>query len=418
MTCRHNVLASRLAVMFCLLFSFACAGAEGGDHSWQYVVPASAEGGMTPPAWFIPLADQRPDAITAEPPASGGKRSYALLRFGNPGSPLVPIIVDEGDGGKFSLSVDLSRTGEMADARPLDGTGRTWELALPSLIPHKDRAADEHPRQVLIRKTARGKSLSIATLGYLAGSVKLDGNPIAARRVDGNANGLFADPQDRLWLDLNGDGRFDPFDEQFPFGPVLSVGGKRYAARSDEVGMRLALEEITGTGKIGVRLASLTDEYELKELELSLAARDGSVYSARGSGEPLEVPPGQYATRALELLLVNRQSGERWYFVFSRFEDPREQDWHEVTVGRDIAIDPVGKLDFRLEGAALDQKIPAGAEFRIEPGLYTQDGMQIRRCDDGSAAAGLSLNEQGRCAHIVLAQTNGTAISQHTSGFG
>jgi hypothetical protein len=392
--------------------------ADEGNSSWRYVVPESTESGFTSPALIMPLSEQRPEAIKSEPPARGGKRSYALLRYGSPSSPLMPMVLDERDGGELDLTIDLSRSGEMGDARPIAGNGRTRQLEIKSAIPHKDRASVEFPRQVLIRKSASGKSLSVATLGYLAGSVTVGDTTVAARRVDGNANGLFADPQDRLWLDLNADGKFDPFDEQFPFGPVLSVGGKRYAARSDEVGMRLALEEITGTGKISVRLASLTDDYELKELELSLAARDGSVYSARGSGGPLEVPPGQYATRALELLLVNRQSGERWYFVFSRFEDPREQDWHEVAVGKDIAIDPVGKLDFRLEGAALDQKIPAGTDFRIEPGLYTQDGMQIRRCDDGNPAAGLSLNDQGRCAHVVLAQTNGTAISQHTSGFG
>jgi hypothetical protein len=33
---------------------------------------------------------------------------------------------------------------------------------------------------------------------------------VAARRVDGDGNGLLADAQDRLWIDLNRDGRFDP----------------------------------------------------------------------------------------------------------------------------------------------------------------------------------------------------------------
>jgi hypothetical protein len=240
-------------------------------------------------------------------------------------------------------------------------------LEIKSAITYRDRAADEYPRQVLIRKSASGKSLSVATLGYLAGSVTLGERTIAARRVDGNANGLFADPQDRLWLDLSGDGKFDPFNEQFPFQPVLSLEGKRYAMRSDEAGTRLALDEITGIGKIVVKLETLPESFELKELELSLAARDGSVYSARGSGEPIDVPPGEYATRALEMLLVHRESGERWYFDFARFYDPKEEHWQKVAASQELAIDPVGKLDFRLEGAALDQKIPAGSEFRWDP---------------------------------------------------
>jgi hypothetical protein len=416
MILRSTLIALSVLFAFGLGMQFSQARADVGDRPWRYVVPENIESGFAPPALVVPLSVQRSEAIKTEPPARGGKRSYAMLRYGSPSSPLMPIVLDEPDG-EFDLTIDFSRSGEMGDARPVAGSGRTRQLEVKSAIPHKDRAADEYPRQVLIRKSASGKALSIATLGYLAGYVKLGEKTIAARRVDGNANGLFADPQDRLWLDLNADGKFDPFDEQFPCQPVMTLGGKRYAARSDEAGTRLALEEITGIGKIRVALKSLPDAFDLKELELSLAARDGSVYSARGTGEPIEVPPGEYATRALSILLVNRQSGERWYFVFSRYDSPREQDWHDVTAQSEVVIDPVGKLDFRLEGAALDQKIPAGSEFRVEPGLYTQDGMLIQRCDEGEPDRGRSYT-QGRRAELELRETNGRLITQFTSGFG
>ena len=53
-----------------------------------------------------------------------------------------------------------------------------------------------------------------------------------------------ADPQDRLWIDLNGDGRFDPAAEQFLFATVLNLDGSRYVVRSDELGTRLAIEPL------------------------------------------------------------------------------------------------------------------------------------------------------------------------------
>ena len=34
-----------------------------------------------------------------------------------------------------------------------------------------------------------------------------------------------ADAQDRLWIDLNADGRFDPSAEQFLFATVLNLDG-------------------------------------------------------------------------------------------------------------------------------------------------------------------------------------------------
>lgn len=396
--------------------SAAAARADDSDPSWRYVVPKREEAGFAPPAAVVPLLEARSEAIKSEPPAGSGRRRYALLRYGSPSSSLLPIVLDEHDGGQFQLTIDLSRSGEMADVQPISGSGPARQVDVKSAIVHKDRAADEYPRQVVIRKSASGKALSVATLGYLSGSVKLGDKTFAARRVDGNANGLFADPQDRLWLDLNVDGKFDPFLEQLPFQPIVSVAGKRYAVRSDAAGTRLALEEITGIARIRVGLKSLPKSFELKELELSLAGRDGSVYSARGGGEPIEVPPGEYATRALEILLLDRDSGERWYFVFARFYDPQEEHWQKVSAGAELAIDPVGQLDFRLEGAAVAQKIPAGSEFRVEPGLYTQDGMQIQRCDEGEADRSRSYAE-GRTAKVELLETNGRVISQHTSGF-
>src|SRR5687767_4831991 len=187
----------------CLTLSLsAAAAAEEESGPWQYVVPGDADAGFTPPALTLSLLSEKPEAIQAAPPAvDGAQRSYALLRYGSPNSPQLPIVLDKLDGGEFTLTIDLSRSGQMADARPVAGSGRSRQLEIKSAITYAERAADEYPRQVQIRRSASGKSLSVVTLGYLSGSVRADGRTIAARRVDGNATGLFADPQERLWPD-------------------------------------------------------------------------------------------------------------------------------------------------------------------------------------------------------------------------
>jgi hypothetical protein len=94
------------------------------------------------------------------------------------------------------------------------------------------------------RLGATRKTISLATLGYVEGVVSIAGKKHTVRRVDGNANGFFADADDRLWIDLNMDKQWDPITEQFPFAPVITLNNQRYGIRGDATGSRLAIEPL------------------------------------------------------------------------------------------------------------------------------------------------------------------------------
>ena len=52
--------------------------------------------------------------------------------------------------------------------------------------------------------------------------------------LDENADGCFdAAGTDRVWIDLDGDGRFDPVAEQFPLGTPIRSGQGSYTISSD-----------------------------------------------------------------------------------------------------------------------------------------------------------------------------------------
>ena len=137
----------------------------------------------------------------------------------------------------------------------------------------------------IFRLGATGVTFSFAAAGYLEGTVRLAGQPHAARRTDGDGNGFLTDAQDRLWIDLNDDGRWDSSDEQFLYSSILSLGGGRYAARSDELGTRLAFEVIDGAGNVTLKLNRPEGSPPATELHATLIGRDGSAVGLEGGAK-------------------------------------------------------------------------------------------------------------------------------------
>jgi hypothetical protein len=151
---------------------------------------------------------------------------------------------------------------------------------------------------------SRSRSRGRKSAGYLEGRVALgdtsnstDGerSPSAAplvtvRRVDGDGNGLFTDPHDRLWIDLNGDGAWDAVNEQFLFATVLSVDGIRYAVRSDEQANHLTLAKLEGTGTIKLAIRESAHDSSvgraalghIVEIAVTMQTPDGSVVRLDG----------------------------------------------------------------------------------------------------------------------------------------
>jgi hypothetical protein len=370
-----------------------------------------------PPLVPLPLFEKRPELVTKEPAYRGGKRLYGLLRYGSDASPQVVVAFDEREGGEFDLYVDAAHDPEITAKQIAAGEGRVRRAAVKSEITYLDRVAEEYPRQVILRRGAIGASLGVATLGYLEGYVTIGDKRMAARRVDGDANGLFSDPRDRLWLDLNADGQWDAFSEQFPVQPVMLLGGKRYAVRTDRPGTRLALEEVTGVGTLKLQLATLAKGTTIRSIEVALMGDDGSAYAARSDGEAIAVPAGKYAVRSLRVSLLPEGSAKPWNFQFSRDELPAEREWKSIGVGQEVTIDPCGPLRLVAEGEELKREVKAGNVLTVHPRLYTATGLLINLCDFHEKPADLGDSSNQNSCQTSLCQTDGTEVANHSSGF-
>ncbi len=257
---------------------------------------------------------------------------------------------------------------------------------------------------MVFRLGASGRTLGYAAAGYLEGTVEL-GNPeaisagqphrVAARRVNGDGNGQVSDPQDRLWIDLNGDGRFDPAAEQFLFATVLNLDGARYVIRSDELGSRLVVEPLIGVGMLrlawkGGTVANQSgtpsggDSVEVRATALG---RDGSVYGLSGT-EPASVPVGEYRLGTVTIAMDDPKGGQRWSFIFSDNGAKGPPRWYKVEKDGSVAIDPLGTPRFEIDLHDNTAKRPRpGDDVNLQPLLYTGDGLLINVAYRGTPAS-------------------------------
>jgi hypothetical protein len=401
---------------------WALAGAGFADDrpskaeaEWKYVAESAEQGFDRPAMQKVPLVDELPDNVREEVAYRGTKRKYALVRYGTPNSTRVTVVVDERADGEFDLFVDRNRNRVIEPKDLVAGSGNLRKTALASEVV-RDDVAEHIPRQVVFRRSATSGGLSFASTGYLSGDVELAGRKVAVRRVDGDGNGFFADSRDRLWIDLDGNGVWDPFAEQFPMAPMLKINGQRLAVRSDAIGARLTLEPITGVGMIGLKLGVLPQGTQILELELMLIGEDGSAFTVRNGDEGVEVPVGRYAANSLSLSVQGSGEPLPWNFVFSREASPEEQHWHAVARDALVEVDPIGTLNLKFEFPNGKGKVVPGKVLSVAPRLYTHEGLLINSCgigrDDGRSGHG-----SGPGADVRLVSAGGESISSDRSGF-
>jgi hypothetical protein len=377
------------------------------------VVPPAGDPLDHPPLRVIPLSAEKPEGLKETARYRGVRQRYAQLRYGSAGSVRVAVVLDEVAADDVDLYVDANRRRANGPDDRVKGAGGTWRLPLAAALVEGSRTELE-PRTVVFKFGRVGRTLSYATCGYLEGEARLGDRTVAVRRVDGDGNGFFTDPQDRLFLDLDGDGRFDPLQEQFLFAPLLKLGKVRYAVRSDPLGHRLEFAPVEGTG--GVRLAvppALAEH--LEDVTVTLQGRDGSVVSLSGRDGAADLPVGDYHVGVLALTLKGAANGLEWHFVFSTDNAERPRRWHKVAKGAVLALDPVGKLELLADLGSQRPTCRAGDRLAIQPRLYTGDGLLICTAYRGT--------EQGRgwsggCgASVVVTTADGTAVAREHSGF-
>ena len=362
----------------------------------------------------LTLQENRPDDLTVDLPHDVSNLRYAEWVYGTPDSPRVAIAIAETGNGAFVLYVDGNRNREIRARELVKGAGELRLLSLPAVQVVGDVLKD-HPRKALSRWKGADGGLSVATATRIEHTIHPDGDEtvraLQTRQIDGDANGLFADARDLLQIDLDHNGRFDPFLETFPFRPLMRFRGQRWFTKADRFGKRLRIKSATATGRVQVTAHARSQRDRITDLIVTLSGEDGSVYSLTGVDAITDLPVGRYAAAVLFVAIKPQGAEQAWEFTFSRDGAIRAMDWLHVREGETVEFDPIG--DLVMDAVVERPKRKNARSLNVQPRVFTGSGLLINRC----SVAGMRFQSGPQC-QVSLTNIDNQSLAQYSSGFG
>jgi peroxiredoxin len=213
-----------------------------------------SSGAMAKLGGYIPqrleLNPTKPDGLK-KTPADLTAPLYGAFKVGPAEAPTTFLVVaDEPEGKPFRLFVDANSNGDLTDDPPAEWTARSnknpngKEVTMYSggatfKLPSGPDTLALHVAMYRFDKTDPQRAALKNTLLYYSdyactGEVSLGGKPYAALLVDDFVTGDFRGKKDdkaavvRLFLDLNGDGKFERRREAFDVNKPFNIGGTTY----------------------------------------------------------------------------------------------------------------------------------------------------------------------------------------------
>ena len=325
------------------------------------------------------------------------------------------IVLDEIGRGEADLYVDANRNRRIEAADRVDGENRTWRLPLDLAIVEGEITRYER-RAAIFRLGATGITFSHAAAGYLEGKVEFAGR-LARRPAHGRRRqrALHRPPAIASGSTWNDDGRWDSSSEQFLFASILWIGDVRYAVRSDPFGQRLSVEPLKGSGTVRLALANRQGLPAAVELSATLIGRDGSAvgtYRRAGSRRRFRSENTGWAPSPVPLKIAKGDRAGTSCSPTSAAE-ARPAGTRSSRTARPRSTRSASSNSRRAtEGTG-----PArpGEDLKVQPQLFTGDGLLIVTCYRGMLAS--PAGDTGTGATIELAAADGRTLATAHSGF-
>lgn len=324
-----------------------------------------------------------------------------------PESALAIVWLPKADDGP-TLWFDTDGDGALTAAERHVVSGR--EIEIPATIAVQTEPKVERvSRTVLFRRPAFGAGLRYAVRGYAVGRLDFAGTHHSAMLVDGNADGcLDTVGHDRVWIDLNGDGRFDGLTEQFPLGKPVAKGEHVYVIRSDPLA-RAVSANLRRPGE-GILRLTLARNLIVTKVSVELVSDLGELVAIDRLDEPVPVPHGKFRVSWLKLH-VTGLDGQQWYYSFSR----SKQKYFFVPIGKETMIPLLGQLAMQVNLALSRGKAKPSETITVRPRVIADvETLYLSSCTRGSEDR---IRAAEGSAEILLLSPDGEAVSRGLSGF-
>ena len=380
------------------------AAVLAADPPWRYVADPSQRTDLF--YANVVLTEAPPPDVKVELQWTGVRKHFGQLRYGEGNSIRVAVAVDERSDGSADLYIDADRTRTLTRAMKLPGPGPTWTTSLAAASGNSMAE-----RTVLFRWGPRAKVLGAATLGAVEGTTRIGDKEVRCQIIDADSNGLFSDPgKDVLRIDLDGDGRFDLFREQFRLRPLMSFGSDRWIVHGRPLDGRIAFSPLDGLGKVALKFPDWLPK-SAEGIVVELSSTDGVSLVLTKRDQELEAPPGAYAVNAVHFA-IPAADGRRWNYAFykdSMATPPR----FAVAVGKTTALDPLGRLSFALSLRRDIGAIRAGQEIELQPTWKSATGLQINTVYFGDE----NTEKNQPNAVVELKRAGGKVVGRDRCGF-
>jgi peroxiredoxin len=198
----------------------------------------------------LSLSESKPAGLK-KLPADIAAPLYGEFKFGASEAPTqFFVVLDEPEGKAARLWVDANGNGDLTDDASADWNAKTSKLAdgkestmysggATFKVPYGSQTLDLHVPMYRFDKNDPARAALKTTLLYYTdyaytGDVSLGGKSYKAMLVDDFATGDFRGKKDektgivRLFLDVNGDGKFDRRRESFDVNKPFNIGGTTY----------------------------------------------------------------------------------------------------------------------------------------------------------------------------------------------
>jgi hypothetical protein len=256
----------------------------------------------------------------------------------------------------------------------------------------------------------RGDGIAYCVRGYMSGSVTLGGKTYPALLTDGDADGcLDGAAADRIWIDLDRDGKFDALTEQFPLGSALTHAGTAYLLRPDPAGTGVAVRERPSeTGNVRVTVSRVA-KADVVEMTTQLVSEWGELVTVTAADRPHPLPAGRYRVDGV-LLKLKAGDGQVWSY---RFGGSRERV-ATIEKGKETRLDLTDGVHVPVELSAAGDAAKPGQLVRVRADVVTGIGLSLSEVDVTLRGGGYGTPVR---AAIRLAGPGSETVDEVQAGF-